>query len=189
MNGERDMTNANDQKLVWLDLEMTGLDPEQNRILELATLVTDSDLNLLAEGPVFYIRQSERLLEKMDEWNKSHHTESGLLTLVREQGVSEQEAELTTLDFLKQHLQPDTSPLCGNSIGQDRRFLVKYMPQLAAFFHYRNLDVSTIKELARRWHPAVAEGYKKKNAHRALDDIRESIAELKHYREHFFRLA
>lgn len=179
----------NNQNLVWMDLEMTGLDPEQDRILEVATLVTDSELNLLAEGPVLYVKQAEDLLEGMDEWNTTHHTESGLLDLVREQGVSEREAELATLEFLKEHTANRLSPLCGNSIGQDRRFLVKYMPELEDFLHYRNVDVSTIKELAFRWRPDVASGYTKKNAHRALDDIKESIEELKHYRENFFRMS
>ena len=172
-----------------MDLEMTGLDPEQDRILEVATLVTDSELNLLAEGPVLYVKQAEDLLAGMDEWNTTHHTESGLLDLVREQGVSEREAELATLEFLKEHTANRLSPLCGNSIGQDRRFLVKYMPELEDFLHYRNVDVSTIKELAFRWRPDVASDYTKKNAHRALDDIKESIEELKHYRENFFRMS
>lgn len=172
-----------------MDLEMTGLDPEHDRILEVATLVTDSELNLLAEGPVLYVKQTEDLLAGMDEWNTTHHTESGLLELVRERGVSEREAELSTLEFLKEHTANRLSPLCGNSIGQDRRFLVKYMPELEDFLHYRNVDVSTIKELAMRWRPDVASGYTKKNAHRALDDIKESIEELKHYRETFFRMS
>ncbi len=181
--------NENNQNLVWMDLEMTGLDPEHDRVLEVATLVTDSDLNLLAEGPVLYVKQSDSLLAGMDDWNTTHHTESGLIDLVRKQGVTEREAELATLEFLKEHTGQRMSPLCGNSIGQDRRFLVKYMPELEDYLHYRNVDVSTVKELAMRWRPDVASGYSKKNAHRALDDIKESIEELKHYREHFFRIA
>jgi oligoribonuclease len=174
--------------LVWIDLEMTGLDPEADRILEIATLVTDSDLNLIAEGPVVYVKQSEELFEGMDDWNTEHHNASGLLDQCREKGVSEREAEVATLDFLKAHVESGQAPLCGNSIGQDRRFLVKYMQELEAYLHYRNLDVSTIKELAVRWRPDIASSLVKQNSHRALDDIKESIDELKHYREHFFKL-
>jgi oligoribonuclease len=180
--------NASTQNLIWIDLEMTGLDPEIDRILEIATLVTDSALNLVAEGPLIYVRQSEDLISSMDEWNTEHHVGSGLIDLVRDQGVSEREAELATLAFLANHVPPGTSPLCGNSIGQDRRFLVKYMPELEAFLHYRNLDVSTIKELAVRWRPDVANTLIKQNSHRAMDDIKESIEELKHYQQHFFRI-
>ena len=180
--------SAENQNLVWIDLEMTGLDPESERILEVATLVTDSNLNLIAEGPVIYVSQSESQFAAMDEWNTSHHNESGLIDMVRKEGVSEREAELETLEFLKQHVEAGRSPLCGNSIGQDRRFLVKYMPELEYSLHYRNLDVSTIKELAVRWRPDIAASMSKNNSHRALDDIKESIEELKHYREHFFRL-
>ena len=182
------MTDNTNQNLVWMDLEMTGLDPETDRILEIATLVTDSELNLLAEGPVIYVRQSEDLIAGMDEWNTKHHGDSGLIDLVREKGVSEQEAERSTLEFLKEHTAARMSPLCGNSIGQDRRFLVKYMSGLEEFLHYRNLDVSTVKELAVRWRPDIAASHEKKNAHRALDDIKESIEELKHYRAHFFKM-
>lgn len=174
--------------LVWIDLEMTGLDPEVDRILEIATILTDSDLNIVAEGPLLYVKQSDAVLDGMDEWNTTHHTESGLVEAVRTQGVSESEAEQATLSFLQEHVAPNSSPLCGNSIGQDRRFLVKYMPTLENFLHYRNLDVSTIKELANRWRPDVSASMKKENTHRALDDIKESIEELRHYREHFFRL-
>ena len=183
------MTDNPNQNLVWMDLEMTGLDPEVDRILEVATLVTDSELNLIAEGPVIYVRQSEELIAGMDEWNTKHHNESGLVGLVRDKGVSEQEAERATLAFLKEHTTARVSPLCGNSIGQDRRFLVKYMPELEDFLHYRNLDVSTVKELAARWRPDIAASHQKKNAHRALDDIQESIEELKHYRTHFFKMS
>jgi oligoribonuclease len=186
---EKSMTDSTNQNLVWMDLEMTGLDPEAERILELATLVTDSELNLVARGPVIYVRQSEELIAGMDEWNTSHHNESGLIDLVREKGVSEREAEQSTLAFLKEHTTAGVSPLCGNSIGQDRRFLVKYMPELEDFLHYRNLDVSTVKELALRWRPDIAASHQKKGAHRALDDIVESIDELKHYRSHFFRMS
>lgn len=177
------------QNLIWMDLEMTGLDPERERILEIATVITDSDLNILAEGPVVYVTQSEELITSMDEWNTKHHTTSGLLDRVREEGVSEREAELQTLEFVKQHVGHKESPLCGNSIGQDRRFLVKYMPELEEYLHYRNLDVSTVKELASRWRPDIANNMTKRNVHRALDDIKESIDELKFYRENFFRMS
>ena len=183
------MADDRDGNLIWMDLEMTGLDPETSRILEMATLVTDAHLNLLAEGPALCIRQSEALLAGMDKWNTEHHSASGLLERVRQEGVSEAEAEAATLAFVRQHTDKGESPLCGNSVGQDRRFLVKYMPELEAHLHYRNLDVSTVKELARRWKPEVAESLVKRNAHRALDDIRESIAELKHYRQRFFNLS
>lgn len=176
-------------KLVWIDLEMTGLDPEQERIIEIATIVTDSELNTVAEGPVLAVHQSDELLEAMDEWCTKTHGDSGLTRRVRESRISEADAEQQTIDFLKQHLEAGQSPLCGNSIGQDRRFLVRYMPGLEAFFHYRNLDVSTIKELARRWRPDVLKGVQKKGSHLALDDIRDSINELRHYREQFFNLS
>jgi len=174
--------------LVWIDLEMTGLDPEKEKIIEMATIVTDSELNLVAEGPVIAIHQPDSLLEAMDEWCTRTHGESGLTQRVKSSQSSERDAELETIEFLKQYVAPGKSPLCGNSIGQDRRFLVKYMPELEAFFHYRNLDVSTIKELARRWRPDVLAGVQKKGTHLALDDIRDSINELRHYRETFFRL-
>lgn len=174
--------------LVWIDLEMTGLDPEKERIIEIATIVTDSDLNTIEEGPVIAVHQSDGLLNSMDEWCTRTHGESGLTKRVRDSRVSEIDAEQRTLEFLQRYLEPGQSPLCGNSIGQDRRFLVKYMPELEAFFHYRNLDVSTVKELARRWRPEVLDGVQKKGSHLALDDIRDSIDELRHYREHFFRL-
>lgn len=175
-------------RLVWIDLEMTGLDPDKERIIEIATIVTDSDLNTIAEGPVIAIHQPDSVLEAMDEWCTRTHGESGLTQRVKDSAVSEVDAEQQTLEFLAEHLESGQSPLCGNSIGQDRRFLVRYMPALEAFFHYRNLDVSTIKELARRWRPDVLESVKKKGSHLALDDIRDSIEELRHYREHFFRL-
>lgn len=173
--------------LVWIDLEMTGLDPEKERIIEIATIVTDSDLNTMEEGPVLAVHQSDSLLNSMDDWCTRTHGESGLTQRVRDSQVSELDAEQQTLEFLQRYLEPGQSPLCGNSIGQDRRFLVKYMPELEAFFHYRNLDVSTVKELARRWRPQVLDGVKKKGSHLALDDIRDSIDELRHYRDHFFR--
>lgn len=174
--------------LVWIDLEMTGLDPEKERIIEMATIITDSELNLVAEGPVIAVHQPDSLLDAMDDWCTRTHGESGLTKRVRESKVSAAEAEQQTIGFLKEYLEPGKSPLCGNSIGQDRRFLVKYMPQLEDFFHYRNLDVSTVKELARRWRPDVLAGVKKQGSHMALDDIRDSINELRHYREHFFKL-
>ena len=179
---------AKGNRLVWIDLEMTGLDPEQERIIEMATLITDSELNLIAEGPVLAVHQSDTLMGAMDQWCTPTHGESGLIQRVKDSRISEAEAEQQTLAFLREHLEPGDSPLCGNSIGQDRRFLVKYMPQLEEFFHYRNLDVSTIKELARRWRPDVLDGVKKQGNHLALDDIRDSINELRHYREHFFKL-
>ncbi|MDX1588172.1 MAG: oligoribonuclease [Oleiphilaceae bacterium] len=178
---------ADSNRLIWIDLEMTGLDPEKDRIIEIATIVTDNDLNTLAEGPVLAIHQSDALLDSMDQWCTRTHGESGLTRRVRESTLTEREAEKQTLAFLGHYLSPGQSPICGNSIGQDRRFLVRYMPELEAFFHYRNLDVSTVKELARRWNPAVLEGVQKKGTHLALDDIRDSIAELRHYRQHFFR--
>jgi len=181
------MTEQN-TKLVWIDLEMTGLDPEKERIIEMATIITDSELNTVAEGPVIAVKQPDSLLEAMDDWCTNTHGASGLTQRVKESNVTEAEAEQLTLEFLKEHLSAGESPLCGNSIGQDRRFLVKYMPELEAFFHYRNLDVSTIKELARRWRPDVLDGVKKKGSHLALDDIRDSINELRHYRETFFKL-
>ncbi len=179
---------ADASRLVWIDLEMTGLDPDKERIIEMATIVTDAELNIVAEGPVIAIHQPDSLLDAMDEWCTRTHGESGLIRRVKDSKVTEAEAEQQTLVFLQQHVEPGQSPLCGNSIGQDRRFLVKYMPALEGFFHYRNLDVSTVKELARRWRPDVLAGVRKKGSHLALDDIRDSIAELQHYREHFFRL-
>ena len=175
--------------LIWIDLEMTGLDPERERIIEIATVVTDSRLNVLVEGPVMAVHQSDALLNAMDDWNTEQHGGSGLVTRVRESQISEREAERETIEFLRQWVPEGASPMCGNSIGQDRRFLVKYMPLLEQYFHYRNLDVSSVKELARRWRPDVLEGVKKTSSHLALDDIHDSINELKHYREHFFRMS
>jgi oligoribonuclease len=176
------------QTLIWIDLEMTGLSPEQDRIIEIATLVTDGDLNILAEGPVLAIHQSEQQLGLMDDWNQKTHGESGLVERVRASKVTEAEAEKQTLAFLSKYAEPGASPICGNSVHQDRRFLVRYMAELEAFFHYRNLDVSTVKELARRWKPAVVDAVTKQSRHEALQDIRDSVDELRHYREHFFRL-
>ncbi|ONF44934.1 oligoribonuclease [Marinobacter lutaoensis] len=179
---------ADADRLVWIDLEMTGLDPNRERIIEIASIVTDADLNVIAEGPVIAVHQPDSVLDAMDEWCTRTHGASGLVQRVRESRLDEAAAERETLAFLRRHVAPGQSPLCGNSIGQDRRFLVKYMPELEAFFHYRNLDVSTVKELARRWRPDVLAGVQKKGSHLALDDIRDSIAELRHYREHFFRV-
>lgn len=174
-------------RLVWIDLEMTGLDPERDRIIEIATIVTDAQLKVIAEGPVLAIHQPDSQLALMDEWCVKTHGATGLTDRVKQSQCSEADAEAQTLAFLKTHLAAGASPLCGNSIGQDRRFLVRYMPTLEAFFHYRNLDVSTIKELARRWYPEVLAGFDKKGTHLALDDIRESIEELRYYREKVFR--
>ena len=174
--------------LVWMDLEMTGLDPETDVIIEMATIITDNDLNILGEGPVLAVSQPEEKLAAMDEWNTSHHTKSGLVERVRHSGVSEREAEAQTLAFIEGHLEKNVSPLCGNTIWQDRRFLTRYMPALEAYLHYRNIDVSSIKELVARWRPDLLPGFGKTNQHTALADIRESIEELKYYREHFIRL-
>lgn len=173
--------------LIWVDLEMTGLNPEVDRILEIATLVTDKDLNIVAEGPNLIVHQPDAILDAMDEWCTTHHGESGLTQKVKDSELSEAAAEQQTLEFLEEWVEPGESPLCGNSIWQDRRFLIRYMPGLDSYCHYRNIDVSTVKELARRWRPEVAEGVQKKGSHRALDDIKESIDELKHYRANFFK--
>ncbi|WP_423185526.1 oligoribonuclease [Alishewanella sp. d11] len=178
----------NDTNLVWLDLEMTGLEPKTDVILEMATIVTDSQLNILAEGPVFAIKTSDAVLDNMSEWCVEQHGKSGLTARCRASEVTLAEAEAQTIAFLSQYVSPGKSPMCGNSIGQDRRFLAEYAPTLEAFFHYRNLDVSTVKELARRWHPEVLKQVQKSSSHLALDDIRESIAELVTYRRYFFRL-
>lgn len=176
---------SNDLNLIWIDLEMTGLDTDRDHIIEIATIVTDSELNTLAEGPVFAVHQPDEVLAGMDEWNTRQHGQSGLTERVRNSTVSLRDAELRTLEFLRQYVPAGKSPICGNSICQDRRFLAREMPELEAYFHYRNLDVSTLKELARRWRPELLAGLRKSSSHLALDDIRESIAELKYYREHF----
>ncbi|MGI9286487.1 MAG: oligoribonuclease [Pseudomonadales bacterium] len=178
----------NKGKLIWIDLEMTGLEPANDVIIEIATIVTDADLNVVAEGPMLAIQQSEAMMAGMDEWNTRQHGGSGLTQRVLESKISAREAEQQTLQFLCQHLAVSESPMCGNSICQDRRFLANYMPELEAFFHYRNLDVSSIKELAVRWKPDILPGFSKKGSHLAMDDIRDSIAELAYYREHFFAL-
>ena len=179
------MTNKNELNLIWIDLEMTGLDPLKERIIEIATVVTDSELNVLAEGPSVVINQPDSLLSKMDDWNTRQHGGSGLTERVRTSQISESEAMEQTISFLEQWVPSGQSPMCGNSIGQDRRFLVRYMPELESFFHYRNLDVSSVKELARRWKPEILKGLVKQGAHQAMEDIRDSVAELKYYREHF----
>ncbi len=177
-----------DNNLVWIDLEMTGLEPETDVILEMATIVTDSNLNVLAEGPVFAIKTPDSVLDSMSAWCVEQHGKSGLTQRCRESSVDLDSAVAQTIEFLSHYVSAGKSPMCGNSIGQDRRFLVKYAPALEAFFHYRNLDVSTVKELAKRWNPEVSKLVKKSSSHLALDDIRDSIAELVTYRTHFFRL-
>lgn len=177
-----------DQNLIWVDLEMTGLDPETHKIIEIASIVTDSELNILAEGPVLAIHQPEEELVKMDDWCTNTHTASGLVERVRNSQISEQDAVAQTIEFLEKWVPKGASPICGNSIGQDRRFLYKHMPELEEFFHYRYVDVSTLKELARRWQPEVLNGFTKQGTHLALDDIRESIAELKYYRGTIFKI-
>ena len=174
--------------LVWLDMEMTGLDPERERIIELAMIVTDVNLVAVAESPVWVVHQSDTQLDAMDAWNKNTHGRSGLIGKVKASMLDEAAVEAAALAFLQNYVPKETSPMCGNSIGQDRRFMVRYMPQLETWFHYRNLDVSTLKELCRRWKPEVAKGFAKKGEHTALADIRESIEELKYYREHFIKL-
>jgi oligoribonuclease len=177
-----------DQNLVWIDCEMTGLDPEKERLIEIAVVVTGPHLTPRIEGPVLVIHQSDELLAKMDAWNQGTHGKSGLIDKVKASAIGEAQAEEQILTFLKKYVGKGDSPLCGNTISQDRRFLVKYMPQLEAFFHYRNLDVSTLKELSRRWKPAVYASFKKQQKHTALADVHESIDELAHYREHFIQL-
>ena len=177
----------NDFNLVWLDMEMTGLDPDTDRIIEVAVVVTDSQLNILGEGPVFAIHQPTEIMDGMDAWNKGTHGRSGLIERVRESSVTEAEAEAALITFLKQYVGSGKSPMCGNTICQDRRFMVRGMPKLEAFFHYRNLDVSTLKELCKRWKPEIASGFKKHQKHTALADIIESIEELRYYRQHFIK--
>jgi len=179
--------SKSDQNLVWLDCEMTGLDPETDRIIEIAVVVTDLNLGQRTEGPVLVVHQSDALLEGMDKWNKSTHGKSGLIDKVKASTLTEDEAQEQILAFLRHYVPKGTAPMCGNSIGQDRRFLAKYMPKLEVFFHYRNLDVSTLKELSKRWAPEVYKSFKKKQRHTALADVHESIDELAHYREHFLK--
>jgi oligoribonuclease len=176
-----------EQNLVWVDLEMTGLEPDSDVIIEIATIVTDSELRTLAEGPVIAVHQSEQRLAGMDEWNTTHHTRSGLVERVRNSEDDEASAIRQTIEFLKDYVPAGASPMCGNSICQDRRFMARYMPELEEYFHYRNLDVSTVKILAQRWRPELLAGFSKKGAHLALDDIRESIEELQYYRDTFIR--
>jgi len=181
-NAKFDKTN-----LIWIDLEMTGLVPEEDVIIEIATIVTDKELNTLAEGPNLAVHQSDEILNGMDEWNTSHHGRSGLTERVRNSAITSADAEQATIEFLEQWVPAGTSPMCGNTICQDRRFLARHMPKLEAYFHYRHIDVSTLKELARHWAPDVMGGFAKQGSHLALDDIRESIAELAYYREHFLK--
>lgn len=178
----------NNLNLCWLDMEMTGLNPETDKIIEVAMIITDPDLNVLAQSEVFVVHQSDEVLNAMDEWNTNTHGRTGLTERVRASRYTEAEVEQRLLDFMAEWLPEKTSPICGNSVHQDRRFMVKYMPRLEAYFHYRNLDVSTLKELARRWHPQVAKSVVKRGSHQALDDILESIEEMRHYREHFLKL-
>ncbi len=177
-----------ESNLIWVDLEMTGLDPDQDVVIEIASIVTDSDLNTLAEGPVIAIRQSEDRLDAMDEWNTTHHTSSGLVDRVKASDYDEPRAAQETIAFLQQWVPPGASPMCGNTICQDRRFLARHMPELEAYFHYRNLDVSAFKILMQRWRPDLEAGFRKSATHLALEDIRESIDEMRYYREHFLRL-
>ena len=177
----------NDHNLIWLDCEMTGLDPDNERLIEIAVVITGPNLEPRIEGPVLVIHQSDELLNKMDKWNKGTHGKSGLIDKVKASTITEADAEAEILAFLKKYVPKATSPLCGNTISQDRRFLVKYMPKLDAFFHYRNIDVSTFKELAKRWRPEVYKAFKKQQKHTALADVHESIDELVHYREHFLK--
>lgn len=185
---DKPASTVNDSNLIWIDLEMTGLIPEHDTIIEIATLVTDSQLNILAQGPVFAINHTKAVMDAMDEWNTNQHGGSGLVDRVLNSTTTMREAERATVDFLAQWVPKGKSPMCGNSIGQDRRFLVRYMQELEEFFHYRSVDVSTIKELARRWKPEVLDNFSKKGSHLALDDIKDSIAELKYYRGTVFSI-
>ena len=178
----------NDTHLVWVDMEMSGLDPDKDVVLEVALVVTDKDLNLVEEGPVLVVHQSDTVLDAMDSWNKSTHGKSGLVDKVKASPLSEADVETRMIEFMARHVGERKSPMCGNSICQDRRFMARHLPKLEAYFHYRNLDVSTLKELAARWRPELKDGFKKANSHTALADIQESIEELKYYREHFIRM-
>ena len=177
-----------EMRMVWVDMEMTGLDPDKERIIEIAAVVTEPDLTIVAEAPVLVIHQSDELLQAMDKWNQSTHSKSGLIEKVKASTLDEGQAQAQLVEFLSQHVPPGKSPLCGNTVSQDRRFMFKYMPGLEAFFHYRTIDVSTIKELARRWQPALLKGFEKHSKHQALADIHESIEELRYYREHFIKV-
>jgi oligoribonuclease len=176
-----------ERNLIWVDMEMTGLDPDTDRVIEIATIVTDTELNTLAEGPVIAIHQSDETLAAMDEWNTTHHGNSGLTARVRDSGIDEAEADRLTREFLQDWVPAGASPMCGNSICQDRRFMARHLPELERYFHYRNLDVSTLKILVQRWRPDIAAGLRKRAVHLALEDIRDSIDELRYYREHFLR--
>jgi oligoribonuclease len=178
----------NVKNLAWLDMEMTGLNPEHDRIIEVAMIITDSDLNVLAQSEVFVIHQPDSIIDHMDTWNTATHNRTGLVAKVKASCLNEAETEQKLLDFISEWIPKKSSPMCGNSIHQDRRFMVRYMPRLEAYFHYRNLDVSTLKELVKRWNPPIAKGISKKGAHQALDDIMESIEELAYYRKHFLKL-
>jgi len=180
--------NIKEERLIWIDLEMTGLDPQNDHIIEIACIVTDGNLDIVAKGPSIAIYQSDDVLAKMDEWCQNQHTKSGLVKRIQESQISLEQAETQTLAFLAEHVKANVSPMCGNTICQDRRFLYTWMPKLEAFFHYRNLDVSSVKELAKIWSPELAKGFRKKGSHLAMDDIIESIEELRYYREHFFKI-
>jgi oligoribonuclease len=182
------MTEKSDNNLIWIDMEMSGLNVEEDKILEIAVIVTDPDLKVIAEGPVLVVHQEDNILDKMDAWNTSTHNKTGLVDKVKKSKLNESMVENQVIDFLKKYVNKNTSPMCGNSICQDRRFMAKHMPNLENFFHYRNLDVSVFKELAKRWKPELIEGFKKAGKHEALADIIESIEELKYYREHFIKL-
>lgn len=179
-------TTRKNDRLVWVDMEMSGLQPETDRILEIAMIVTDGDLNIVAEGPVLVVHQEDAVLDRMDAWNKGTHGKSGLIDKVKTSTLTEADVEAACLAFLKQHVKSSISPMCGNTIHQDRRFMNRYMPKLEAYFHYRNIDVSTIKELCKRWQPEIAKGFSKQQAHTALADIIESVEELRYYREKLF---